>query len=184
MLRAAVAAADERCRQVERNNQVLRDEYLALQTTNNALEEKFKKVRILPIHWFSNGRAQVSEENITVVERLMELKVREVELRNMEIERDQKAVDKRRQLELDEAARADVPVYEFGANIVELPSTSLGYAAAAIEDCLPTVCTHRFTAHSTDVTSLCWTHSGQRLATGGTDRRLLLWDFGTVHIKS
>ncbi len=50
MLRAAVAAADERCRQVERNNQVLRDEYLALQTTNNALEEKFKKVRTLLIH--------------------------------------------------------------------------------------------------------------------------------------
>ena len=62
MLRAAVTAADERCRQVERNNQVLRDEYLALQTTNNALEEKFKKVHIFPIHGFWNGRTGVRGE--------------------------------------------------------------------------------------------------------------------------
>jgi hypothetical protein len=62
MLRAAVAAADERCRQVERNNQVLRDEYLALQTTNNALEEKFKKVCIFLVHGFSNGRTGIRGE--------------------------------------------------------------------------------------------------------------------------
>ncbi|KAI0217235.1 Autophagy-related protein 16-1 [Lamellibrachia satsuma] len=138
-------------------NQVLIDEQQALQLAFTSLEGKFRKMQ---------------EENNELVSRWLALKSRDADKMNEENDIVQELKSLKMQKELAEAAREPLKT-------VPLPKDTFGGLGT------PTVCSFVVTvpsralntleAHDGEVHAVRWSPSGKMFATGGSDRKVKLW---------
>ncbi|XP_076172780.1 autophagy-related protein 16-1-like isoform X1 [Ptiloglossa arizonensis] len=157
-------------KELEGINQMLTDEYQALQLAFTSLEEKIRKIQ---------------EENRQLVERLIKYKTRDAEKVNEENENIlnesfsspsaflMHTIAKfgkkqaRMQKELEEAARDTQPV--------NLDRSSLKEGIAGLPTAVPTKVSVTFNAHDGEVYAVQWSPVERILATGGADRKVKLW---------
>ncbi|XP_069473994.1 autophagy-related protein 16-like isoform X2 [Ambystoma mexicanum] len=148
---------------LEKVNQILKDEYDALQITFNALEEKLRKT---------------TEDNQELVSRWMAEKAQEANRLNAENEKDVKKQQTRLQNELAEAAKEPLALeprrssssYPVQSETTESPS------GAVREVRLPNTALFVFDAHDGEVNAVRFSPNSRLLATGGMDRRVKLWE--------
>ncbi|XP_069069869.1 autophagy-related protein 16-1 isoform X3 [Pleurodeles waltl] len=148
---------------LEKVNQILKDEYDALQITFNALEEKLRKT---------------TEDNQELVARWMAEKAQEANRLNAENEKDVKKQQTRLQNELAEAAKEPLPLeprrssasYPMQTECTDSPTGTLR------EVRLPNTAVFVFDAHEGEVNAVRFSPSSRLLATGGMDRRVKLWE--------
>ncbi|XP_053594740.1 autophagy-related protein 16 isoform X1 [Microplitis demolitor] len=179
-LRAELNACVNRERELAEANQMLRDEYQALQLAFAALEEKLRKAQ---------------EENRTLVERLIKCKTKDAEKMNEENDNflnegftspttffRQKIYKfgKRQakvQKDLEDAAR--------DTRAISPDRTSLKEGIPGLPTAVPTEVTVKFSAHDGEVSAVKWSPVDRILATGGADRKVKLWDIskGTFESK-
>ncbi len=154
--------------ELEATNQLLKDEYQALQLTLTGYEQKLLKAQ---------------KENDQLINQLMEYKERDVALLNRE---NDEYVRKRRESvkrQLEEAAA------ESGKNapVVNVKPTSAG-ANAGLAPLDSAICTVArvpnraylaFDAHDGEVNTVKWAPHGMFMATGGADRKIKLWEISS-----
>ncbi|XP_023289344.1 autophagy-related protein 16-1, partial [Orussus abietinus] len=158
-------------RELENINQMLKDEYQALQLAFSSLEEKLRKAQ---------------EENRQFVERLIKYKSKDADKMNEEndtflnesftsptafLMHTLSKFGKRQtriQKELEEAARDTRPISPDRTNLKE---GIVGLPAA-----IPSKISVKFNAHDGEVSAVKWSPVDRILATGGADRKVKLWD--------
>ncbi|XP_053594745.1 autophagy-related protein 16-1 isoform X2 [Microplitis demolitor] len=161
-LRAELNACVNRERELAEANQMLRDEYQALQLAFAALEEKLRKAQ---------------EENRTLVERLIKCKTKDAEKMNEENDNFLKKRQAKVQKDLEDAAR--------DTRAISPDRTSLKEGIPGLPTAVPTEVTVKFSAHDGEVSAVKWSPVDRILATGGADRKVKLWDIskGTFESK-
>ncbi|XP_076682427.1 autophagy-related 16 isoform X4 [Andrena cerasifolii] len=156
--------------ELENINQMLKDEYQALQLAFTSLEEKLRKAQ---------------EENRQLVERLIKYKTRDAEKVNEEndnflnesfssptaflmhtISKFGKKQAKM-QKELEDAAR--------DTRSVSPDRSSLKEGISGLPTSVPTKVSVTFNAHDGEVYAVKWSPAERFLATGGADRKVKLW---------
>ncbi|XP_063635252.1 autophagy-related protein 16-1 isoform X1 [Cydia splendana] len=186
-LRAEIQLYENNMTELEGLNTVLRDEHQALQIAFAAIEEKLRKAQ---------------DENRTLVERLIKYKSKDADKMNEENEHFLKSSptaflintfgrvsfgkkSDRVRRELEEAAReggSRGSIGSAGSSAEDKILDSMPFYATA----LPTKVALRFDAHEGDVNAVKWSPTERTLATGGSDRKVKLWDLskmGTVENK-
>ncbi|XP_065576022.1 autophagy-related protein 16-1-like isoform X2 [Artemia franciscana] len=135
------------------SNQLIRDEYDALHLAYGSMEKLLRKLQ---------------EENQNLVEQLIEIKKRDADYLNAENDQFIRTHHAKVRRELEEAVKeqttpvpADTVMFP-----VFLPATSL-----------PDQAFRKFDAHDGEVTAVKWSPNGRWLTTGGSDRKVKLWDF-------
>ncbi|XP_046397612.1 autophagy-related protein 16-1 isoform X2 [Ischnura elegans] len=143
--------------ELERLNQMLKDEHQALQLAFASLEEKLRKTQ---------------DENRELVERLISIKSRDADRMNEEHEGFVRKRQQKMQRELEDAAR------EGGSANRGSHGSNFGSAAdlAFLGCSIPTGVILRFDAHDGEVNAVKWSPVDRLLATGGADRKVKLWD--------
>ncbi|XP_057340319.1 autophagy-related protein 16-1-like isoform X2 [Microplitis mediator] len=161
-LRAELNACVNRERELSEANQMLRDEYQALQLAFASLEEKLRKAQ---------------EENRTLVERLIKCKTKDAEKMNEENDNFLKKRQAKVQKDLEDAAR--------DTRAISPDRTSLKEGIPGLPTAVPTEVTVKFSAHDGEVSAVKWSPVDRILATGGADRKVKLWDIskGTFESK-
>uniref|UniRef100_A0A914UKN1 Autophagy-related protein 16 domain-containing protein n=1 Tax=Plectus sambesii TaxID=2011161 RepID=A0A914UKN1_9BILA len=156
------ANLEEHNGELNRTNQHLRDEYLALQATYNGLEQKYR---------------QTKEEFEQLIERWTAFKAKEAEFYNEQNDIAQKKREQRLRSEIEEATAAQRNVPTFDDKAFEVVGhISDRTASICIGDVVPTRCALQFEAHEGEVNAVKWSPSGNRFATGGTDRKIKLYE--------
>ncbi|KAL7631942.1 UNVERIFIED_CONTAM: hypothetical protein RMT77_017751 [Armadillidium vulgare] len=163
LLKENVSALEAKIQETEEHNQLLRDEYQALNLTCNSYEEKNKKL---------------IEENQELIQRWMALKEKDAERMN---EENEAAVKKRQEIvekNLKEACLESKLVIEEDKFATLSP--------ICFSSCLPSKPFLSFDAHEEEVNALVFSDQGRLLASGGSDRRIKLWDInhGTADQKA
>ncbi|XP_013139615.1 PREDICTED: autophagy-related protein 16-1 isoform X2 [Papilio polytes] len=184
-LRAEIQLYETNMAELQGLNQVIRDEYQALQIALSSVEDKLRKAQ---------------DENRSLVERLIKYKAKDADKMNEENEHFLKSSnptaffintfgrvsfgkksDKVRK-ELEDAAR-------------EGSSRSSGGSGGSSDDkimdtihyytsSLPTKVSLRFDAHDGEVNAVKWSPTDRILATGGADRKVKLWDMSKSVVES
>jgi len=156
--------------ELEATNQLLKDEYQTLQLTLNSAEQKL---------------VEVQKENSQLVGQIMEFKDRDVLRLNQENDRAMRLQQERIKKQLEEAVAETKSSGSGGSsispfNIFRMPKNSEGKESLESAIChsvrLPTRCFLKFEAHEGDVNAVKWSPHGLTLATGGSDRRVKIWD--------
>ncbi|XP_071452025.1 autophagy-related protein 16-1 isoform X2 [Hetaerina americana] len=143
--------------ELERLNQMLKDEHQALQLAFASLEEKLRRTQ---------------DENRELVERLISIKSRDADRMNEEHEGFVRKRQQKMQRELEDAAREGGSTNRgsHGSNFGS--SSELGFLGCSV----PTGVVLRFDAHDGEVNAVKWSPVDRLLATGGADRKVKLWD--------
>ncbi|XP_066591197.1 autophagy-related protein 16-1 isoform X3 [Prorops nasuta] len=169
-LRASLVKHQQKERELEGINQMLKDEHQALQLAFASLEEKLRKAQ---------------EENRQLVERLIKYKARDADKMNEEndnflnesftsptsflmntIAKFGKRQAKM-QKELEDAARDTRPISP--------DRTSLKEGMSGLPTAVPTKVSVTFNGHEGEVYAVKWSPVDRILATGGADRKVKLW---------
>ncbi|XP_034934448.1 autophagy-related protein 16-1 isoform X2 [Chelonus insularis] len=160
-LRAELTICLNKERELSEANQMLRDEYQALQLAFASLEEKLRKAQ---------------EENRQLVERLIKCKAKDAEKMNEENDNFLKKRQAKVQKDLEDAARDTRAISPDRTSVKE----GIGLRTA-----VPTEVTVKFGAHDGEVSAVKWSPVDRLLATGGADRKVKLWDIskGTFESK-
>ncbi|XP_044582789.1 autophagy-related protein 16-1 [Cotesia glomerata] len=179
-LRAELNTCVNRERELAEANQMLRDEYQALQLAFASLEEKLRKAQ---------------EENRQLVERLIKCKTKDAEKMNEENDnflnegftspttffmQTLSKFGKRQakvQKDLEDAAR--------DTRAISPERTSVKEGIPGLPTAVPTDVAVKFSAHDGEVSAVKWSPVDRILATGGADRKVKLWDIskGTFESK-
>ncbi|XP_074114503.1 autophagy-related 16 isoform X5 [Cotesia typhae] len=161
-LRAELNTCVNRERELAEANQMLRDEYQALQLAFASLEEKLRKAQ---------------EENRQLVERLIKCKTKDAEKMNEENDNFLKKRQAKVQKDLEDAARDTRAISPERINIKE--------GIPGLPTAVPTDVAVKFSAHDGEVSAVKWSPVDRILATGGADRKVKLWDIskGTFESK-
>ncbi|XP_062597935.1 autophagy-related protein 16-1-like, partial [Saccostrea cucullata] len=143
--------------ELEATNQMLKDEHQALQLTYTGLEEKFRKLEL---------------DNQQLLERWIRQQAKMADQLNAENDQFMLVRQQKLRKDLEEAARENIQI---------LPGKDAGvFVPTAIPICLsaslPTKAQHKFDAHESDVNAVRWSPSGAMFATGGSDRKIKLWE--------
>lgn len=143
--------------ELEATNQTLKDEHQALQMAFTALEEK-------------NQKAQV--ENNELMARWLEYKMSEADKMNQENDRFFRHKQERLQRDLADAANEPV-------QIKTDPSDGYmkGIPPICLSASLPTKAQCKLDAHEGEVNAVLWSPTGSLFATGGSDRKIKLWEY-------
>ncbi|KAG8033962.1 hypothetical protein G9C98_008443, partial [Cotesia typhae] len=149
-LRAELNTCVNRERELAEANQMLRDEYQALQLAFASLEEKLRKAQ---------------EENRQLVERLIKCKTKDAEKMNEENDNF-----------LNEGFTSPTTFFmqtisKFGPERINIKEGIPGLPTA-----VPTDVAVKFSAHDGEVSAVKWSPVDRILATGGADRKVKLWD--------
>ncbi|KAK0157794.1 hypothetical protein PV328_011486 [Microctonus aethiopoides] len=152
-LRHDLASSLNKERELVSANQMLRDEYQALQLAFASLEEKLRKSQ---------------EENRQLVERLIKCKAKDAEKMNEENDNFLKKRQAKVQKDLEDAAR--------DTRAISPDRMSLKEGIIGIPTSVPTNVAVKFNAHDSEVNAVKWSPINRILATGGADRRVKLWD--------
>ena len=164
--------------ELEATNQLLKDEQTTLFLQSSAAEEKL---------------VQVQKENSKLVADIMVFKERDVLRLNEENDKAMREQQKRRERELAEAAAdpkngaglpgnspagGGSPFGNFfrGMKNENLPGKEPLDSAICHSVRIPTRCFLKFEAHDGEVNAVKWSPHGLTLATGGSDRRVKIWD--------
>ncbi|KAH3808812.1 autophagy-related protein 16-1-like isoform X1 [Dreissena polymorpha] len=141
--------------ELEATNQTLKDEHQALQMAFTSLEEKHKKLM---------------NDNDEIMARWLQQKMAQADALNRE--NDQFMAHKQRMLQkqLAEAALEPVTVTEQTSDIAGIPQICLNAS-------IPTKAQQKLDAHEGEVNAVLWSPTGTMFATGGSDRKIKLWDF-------
>lgn len=142
--------------ELEATNQMLTDEHQALQMAFTSLEEKHKKL---------------NDDFRELLERWLKLKANEADEINEQNKQFYKHRQEQLQKELQEAANDKVQV--------DLPENDEFTPTVCVSASVPTRAQHTFDAHSGEVYSVQWNHTGSLFATGGADRKINLWRYVT-----
>ncbi|KAH0555221.1 hypothetical protein KQX54_016164 [Cotesia glomerata] len=161
-LRAELNTCVNRERELAEANQMLRDEYQALQLAFASLEEKLRKAQ---------------EENRQLVERLIKCKTKDAEKMNEENDNFLKKRQAKVQKDLEDAAR--------DTRAISPERTSVKEGIPGLPTAVPTDVAVKFSAHDGEVSAVKWSPVDRILATGGADRKVKLWDIskGTFESK-
>ena len=167
--------------ELEATNQLLKDEQTTLFLQSSAAEEKL---------------VQVQKENSKLVADIMVFKERDVLRLNEENDKAMREQQRRRERELAEAAAdpkngaglaggspggggGGSPFSNFfrGMKNENLPAGKETMDSAICHSVrIPTRCFLKFEAHDGEVNAVKWSPHGLTLATGGSDRRVKIWD--------
>ncbi|XP_013415279.1 autophagy-related protein 16-1 isoform X2 [Lingula anatina] len=164
-IRAMVAAnksLEGTIMELEATNQMLKDEQQALQLAFTSLEEKFRKIH---------------EENNELVTRWMEQKALMADKLNEENDVAFRMRQAKMQRELAEAAKEQVTIkpdrsHQSSGSISSNPPVPFCLSVS-----LPTKALCKLDAHEGEVNAIRWSYSGRLFATGGTDRKIKLWEY-------
>uniref|UniRef100_A0A8C5FWC6 ATG16 autophagy related 16-like 1 (S. cerevisiae) n=1 Tax=Gadus morhua TaxID=8049 RepID=A0A8C5FWC6_GADMO len=159
---------------LERANQMLKDEYDALQITFSALEEKLRRT---------------TEDNQELVSRWMAEKAQEANRLNAENEKDCRRRQAKLQKELADAAKEPLPLDP--KRISQVPPggllDSIGniFGWLALCECWAKRCGLSCfqEAHDGEVNAVRFSPGSRLLATGGMDRRVKLWEVVSGHCE-
>lgn len=156
-LRAAIGNLEQTILELEATNQMLKDEHQALQLAFTALEEKYRKCQ---------------EDNRDLVERWMQQKSKDADKLNEENDKILRKRQAKIREDLAEAAKEPVQI------VPENDSSPLSVCGLpnvpAIS--IPTRVHCKSDAHDSEVFAVKWNSSGTRFATGGSDRKIKLWE--------
>ncbi|XP_048588907.1 autophagy-related protein 16 [Nematostella vectensis] len=157
--------------ELEKTNEILKDELQVLQLEHTSLEEKHRKTQ---------------EENRELVERWMMQKARDADKVNLDNEHQQRIRHAKLQKDLIEAAKepVNVPIPKSGSFDCGPP-----VAPFCVITTIPSYPTSKFDAHDGEVLSARFSISGRLFATGGGDKKVKLWEMlndvclpkGTLH---
>uniref|UniRef100_A0A8C5A7A7 ATG16 autophagy related 16-like 1 (S. cerevisiae) n=1 Tax=Gadus morhua TaxID=8049 RepID=A0A8C5A7A7_GADMO len=167
---------------LERANQMLKDEYDALQITFSALEEKLRRT---------------TEDNQELVSRWMAEKAQEANRLNAENEKDCRRRQAKLQKELADAAKEPLPLDPDddievlaedggkGPGEASSPSRSLSRTPRGRSECWAKRCGLSCfqEAHDGEVNAVRFSPGSRLLATGGMDRRVKLWEVVSGHCE-
>ncbi|XP_063988659.1 autophagy-related protein 16-1 isoform X2 [Diachasmimorpha longicaudata] len=159
-LRAELTMYMNKERELEGVNQMLRDEYQALQLAFASLEEKLRKIQ---------------EENRQLVERVIKCKAKDAEKMNEENDNFMKKRQAKVQKDLEDAARDTRAVSPDRLSLKD----GLGITTA-----VPSNVYIKFSAHDGEVSAVKWSPVDRILATGGADRKVKLWDISKGSYES
>lgn len=141
-------------------NQHLNDELQASQLAYASLEEKNRLLR---------------EENNELVKRMIQYKARDADLMNAENDNFMKQRQSSMQVELAEAANEQV----------DLHVDHYDSRPPICFDCvIPKTALCKFDGHEGEVNAIKWSPSGRQFASGGTDRKLKLWEVNNGKCES
>ena len=151
--------------ELEATNQLLKDEYQTLQLALSSAERKL---------------VEAQKENDTLLSKIMEFKERDVLRLNQENDKAMKLQQERIQKQLEEAVAETKGPKPF-SNFFRMSSqASIGREALESVIChsvrMPTRCFLKFEAHEGEVNAIKWSPHGLTVATGGSDRRVKVWD--------
>ncbi|KRY23749.1 Autophagy-related protein 16-1 [Trichinella patagoniensis] len=155
----------ENLENMTKNNQVVRllkDEHVVLQSTLTVLEGQFQALKV---------------ENAQMLDRWKLLNQREADVLNLENDLQMQMRSLKLQYELAEAAEPFVQIDD----MENIYYDTVFESHQMIEVYLEKIHRRRqflilVEAHDGEVLTLCWGRCGKILATGGTDRRLKLWE--------
>ncbi|XP_031554787.1 autophagy-related protein 16-1-like [Actinia tenebrosa] len=153
---------------LEKNNEMVKDELQVLQLEYTSLDEKFRKIQ---------------DENRDLVERWMIQKARDADKVNMENEFQVRTRQAQLQRELLEAAKEPVNTKLSSADI------STPHIPYCIITTIPSFPQAKFDAHDGEVLSAKFSVSGRLFVTGGGDKKVKVWEIvndaclpkGTMH---
>ncbi|XP_052823294.1 autophagy-related protein 16-1 isoform X2 [Octopus bimaculoides] len=156
-LRSANKNLEQTILELEATNQMLKDEHQALQLAFTALEEKYRKCQ---------------EDNRDLVERWMQQKSKDADKLN---EENDKILRKRQaKIKEDLAEAAKEPVQIIPENDSPLIPVCGQANLPAIS--IPTRILTKLDAHESEVFAVKWNNTGTQFATGGSDRKIKLWE--------
>lgn len=154
--------------ELEATNQLLKDEYQTLQLVLTSAEEKL---------------VQAQQENNTLLAQVMEYKDRDVRILNSENEKAMKLQQERIKQQLEEAVAEPKTVsairpFSFFRSAATLPGVAKETLDSAICHSvrIPNRCYLKFEAHEGEVNAIKWSPQGCSLLTGGSDRKIKVWD--------
>ncbi len=152
----------------EATNQLLRDEYQTLQLALSSAERKL---------------VEAQKENDTLVAKIMEFKERDVLRLNQENDKAMRLQQERIKKQLEEAVaepRGPAGGSPFSLFKLDKAPSLTGKEALDSAIChsvrMPTRCFLKFEAHDGEVNAIKWSPHGLVVATGGSDRRVKVWD--------
>lgn len=150
------------------SNQLLKDEFFALQASYLSLEKKCR---------------DTEEERNVLVERVKSLREEQINFLNEQNEREERERQRSMQSKITEAIQSfPATSDDFRFEIIDAVK---GQAAAeCVGDLLPTKCNSKFESHEGEVNDVQWFITGQFFATGGSDRKVRLFEMlGGKHEK-
>ena len=157
--------------EVEATNQLLKDEYQALQLALSTAERKL---------------LESQKENDILVNQIMEFKERDVLRLNQENDKALKMQQERIKQQLEEAvaetkgSSSSPSLRSFNFFRLGQDQESPGRQSLDSAIChsvrMPTRCFLKFEAHDGEVNAIKWSPHGLTVATGGSDRKVKIWD--------
>ncbi|XP_055333717.1 autophagy-related protein 16-1-like isoform X2 [Paramacrobiotus metropolitanus] len=154
----AIKQSEAAVLELERSNQLLKDEQQALHIAYCSMEEKFRKMAL---------------ENQELIDRWLKLKAQEVDRMNQEAEASARLRQRSMQHDILEAAKEPVNVNL--DNLLRLDEFSVPPICCVI---IPSVAQRKIDAHEGEVNAVRWSPTGRYFATGGADRKVKLWETG------
>ncbi|OQV25584.1 Autophagy-related protein 16-1 [Hypsibius exemplaris] len=155
-MKLAIKQSEAAVLELERTNQLIKDEQQALHIAYCSMEEKFRKM---------------ANENEDLIQRWLRHKADEVERMNIETENQNRMRQRSLQRDIIEAAKDPVAV-----NLERL----LGHDDVPMMPVccvvIPSTAQRKFEAHDAEVNAIRWSPSGRFFATGGGDRKVKLWE--------
>uniref|UniRef100_A0A915A685 Autophagy-related protein 16 domain-containing protein n=1 Tax=Parascaris univalens TaxID=6257 RepID=A0A915A685_PARUN len=142
------------------SNQLLKDEFFALQASYTSIEERCRRAE---------------EERNDLIERLKDLKEKQIRFFNEQNERETE--ERRRRMQSDiEAAVSNIPQSGDDKAFEIIGAVNDQAASEFIGDIIPTKCAAKFECHDGEVNDVLWFPTGQYFATGGSDRKVRLFE--------
>ncbi|VDM47978.1 unnamed protein product [Toxocara canis] len=154
--------------QLTESSQLLKDEFFALQASYTSIEERCR---------------HAEEERNDLIERLKDLKEKQIKFFNEQNERENE--ERRRRMQSDiEAAVANIPPNVDDKAFEIIGAVNDQAASEFIGDIIPTKCASKFECHDGEVNDVLWFPTGQYFGTGGSDRKVRLFEMlGGKHEK-
>ena len=155
--------------ELQSTNQLLKDEYQTLQLALNSSEHKL---------------LQVKKENDQLVMQIIEFKERDVLRLNQENDIAMKLQQEKIRQQLEEAVAetkvSEPKIQAFKFFRSSAASAHIGKECLETAICqsvrIPTKCFLTFEAHEGEVNAIKWSPHGLTVATGGSDRKIKIWD--------
>ncbi|VDK43612.1 unnamed protein product [Anisakis simplex] len=139
---------------------LLKDEFFALQASYSSIEEKCR---------------HAEEERDDYIKRLKELKEKQIMFFNEQNEKENE--ERRRRMQSDiEAAVNNIPPTVDDKAFEIIGVTNDQAANEFIGDIIPLKCSSKFESHDGEVNDVLWFPTGQFFATGGSDRKVRLYE--------
>lgn len=156
-LKRKIKALEHTVMELEATNQTIKDEHQALQMAFAALEERYKKLQ---------------EQNDELMARWLHLKMQEAEKMNKENDLFFAQRQEKMRKDLAEAAKEQVLIQPEEFMGVKLK----GITPMCLKASLPDKVYSKFDAHDGEVNAIMWSPTGNLFASGGSDRKIKLWD--------